>query len=251
MYRGKRRGKAKGLKKKVAAISKVVAKLKPEMKESIVTSWNITGNYQGSNTALNGSYTYANVVYNPAISLVAQGADYNQRVGREIKPYMIEIEAVLNGSSTPGLDAPYRLIVYQDRGYDGATLPSLNMLLVNPSTATGEFNNYFASYNPDYVAHKGDRKNRYKILIDKKGFVSPRIAQTSSAAAAYNNNNKTSTCICVKKWFKNPEIINYSGTANNTHVGGSIFFVLFLGNSSTAVDNTSCHMRTRLLYTDT
>lgn len=242
------------IEKELNKIKKKVAKNDPETKEVITISNNITGLHTASNTCAGGgstTYTFTNMIYNNALSIIPQGTDYNQRVGREVKPQYLEINLILNGKSTAGLDHPYRLIVYQDRGYDGSNLPSMNMILSGYSATNGEYQNWLASFNPDYVSHKGDRKNRFKILVDKKGFVSPRIVTSAAITDTYNNSRNSSINVRVSKKLKSAEIINYSGSAQNTHVAGSIFYILFLGNSSTATDNASAQLRTRLLYTDT
>lgn len=239
------------IEKELTKLKKKVAKNDPEMKEMVTTSNNVIGLYTGSNSCTSGSYQFTNMIYNNALSIIPQGSDYNQRVGREVKPQYIELSIVLNGMSAVGLDHPYRLIVYQDRGYDGSNLPALNWLVSSPSGAAGDYQTFMGDYNPDYVAHKGDRKNRFKILVDKRGFVSPRIQTTTAVATTGNNNRNSSQFINIRKKLKGADIINYSGTGQATHVAGSIFYFLTLGNGATTAENCSAQIRTRLLYTDT
>lgn len=238
--------RAKFTKKDVVSIKKQLSKLKPETKEVITVSNNVTGNHVGVNNCVAGGSTnfpFTNLQFNGAFNQIAQGTDYINRLGREVTPYFIELELFLNGSSANVAPNPYRLIIYQDRGFNGTTLPDLSNIL-NLSTATGgEYQNIMASYNPDYVAHKGDRKNRFKILLDRTGILGTRGTTPS--------NIPISKHIRIKKYFKSPEVINYKGVAATDAVGGAIFYILMMGTSATEASNASAQVRTRILFTDT
>lgn len=237
--------KRAGVKKDLSKIKKAIAKMAPETKEVIQIMNNVSGNWLGqTNCALGGSTTQAlvNVVFNGVINLVAQGPDYTQRLAREIKPYLVEVELFLNGTSSNVAPNPYRLIVYQDRGFNGTTLPDLSNILNGVSSLAGEYQNFMASYNPDYVAHRGDRKNRFKILMDKQGVLGTRGTTPS--------NLPITRYIKATKYLKNAEVINYRGGAATDYIGGSIFYILLLGTSATAADNASAQVRTRMLFTD-
>lgn len=244
----------KTMKKELNKLKKRVGELQPETKETVYIADTITGDYTGLNTATTGFLAGTAVLMNPAFSYIPEGPSYDERVGREIMPKSVTIDLVLRAPSTGSLPIPWRLIVFQDRGYAG-TAATLAQLLQQPSSGATQYSTLTAPYNPDFVAHKGDRKNRYKIIIDKKGMINPRNAQEGYPAAAaipitYNRYGYPSVVKIHASRSKGLSKMNFQGPNNTDFVGGAIFYFLMLGYDVTA-GNPSGYVRSRIEYTDT
>lgn len=244
----------KTMKKELNLLKKKVSDLLPETKETVYISDTITGDYTGNNTATTGFLAGSAVIMNPALSYIPEGASYDERVGREIMPISISMDVVLRAPSTGTLPIPWRLLVFQDRGYAGTAI-TLAQLLQQPSVGATQYGTLTAPYNPDFVAHKGDRKNRIKILIDKKGMINPRNAQEGYPAGGaipitYNRSVYPSVVKIHATRSKGLSKINYQGPNNTDFVGGSIFYFLMLGYDITS-GNPSGYVRSRIEYTDT
>lgn len=235
MYRRKLRGKRKGglslkrLAKKVSKLS--VAR---EIKESYTMQ--VAPTYSG----VSGS----GFQYTTQLSSVAQGTEYNQRLGRQITPTNLNVRVALIGTSAASsatvLPRICRVIIFQDMGYNGTSLSGAQLL--QTYTTTADSTATALSYvNTDYIRSKHNKDGRAHILYDKSLWVHPQFSMYASECTQYLNINIPS---------KKLRPIAFNGVADNTAVGGSIWMYACLGQASASGDNAQIAFQSRLNFVD-
>lgn len=185
------------------------------------------------------------------VPLIAQGDDYNNRVGRQIHPTSLAIDFFLRGPQSntgavgtftaPVNPVPWRIIVVQDMAYNGSTKP-LSQILEATSAVSGENDNYISGYNDDYVkVGKHSKDNPVKILMDKRGWF-------VGTATGYSDH--------IGKWVKcrisgsRLKSIQFAGTTTTDVRSGCIYYYVLLGADSNGNNNGSFLVRSTLRYYD-
>lgn len=198
-----------------------------------------------------GTYPLTGDMGGNTIQAIAQGDDYNQRVGRIIHPYSLTIDFFLRGpQSNAGLagtfnlpvnPVPWRIIVFQDMGYNGTVRPLSDILEASNIVNVGFMDNYISGYNDDFVrTGKHNNTNPIKILFDKRGW----FVGTNSGYSDH-----------IGQWVKcrvpgsKLSPINFNGAAVANNRAGSIFYYVLLGQDA-AANNGSYLVRQTLKYTD-
>lgn len=174
---------------------------------------------------------------------LTQGTDYNQRIGREIKPYSVSVNLNLRGAQTAGAVAnpvPYRIILVQDRGYNGNVRP-LSQILEGSSSIAGQHDNYLAGYNDDYVrTSPHNKQNPVTILKDKRGFISPVLSGYGKTQQALNMH------VSGRYLSK----LSYSGVNSTDLQAGAIILYVWTGTSATASENNQYILKHTIRYLD-
>lgn len=198
-----------------------------------------------SKKAYVGNGTYSALDYtgdNIMIGNLVQGTDASNRTGREIKPTHLRFMAMIRGAqnfTTLNNPVPYRIIIVQDRAYNGTVRP-LSQILDTTLPAIGSNNIYMASYNYDYVRGKGDKQNPVTILKDKVGFLNP-------VASGYGKNNQIIRLNISGKYLSK---ISYKGGLLSDNTAGTIFAYMLMGSSVTVADNNQYTYRYDLYFKD-
>lgn len=176
---------------------------------------------------------------------ISSGSSYNERNGREITPQKLTMCLYINGGTTPSppvagtIRQPWRCIIFQDMS--GTDAPSVAQILNSPELATGgRYTNIYTDYNTDYVQHKGDRKNRYKILYDKVGIGCGPTSTDIRKALMFN------ISISGKRLAK----INYSDDLGTSARSGKLYCLFVHGISGTATDNNEYYLYNKLDFFD-
>lgn len=176
---------------------------------------------------------------------ISSGSGYNERNGREITPSKLQLTLYINGGTTPAppvagtIRQPWRMIVFQD--LSGTDTPTVAQILNSPELAVGgRYTNIYTDYNTDYVQHKGDRKNRYKILVDKSGIGCGPTSTDIRKALMYN------FTISGKRLSK----INYSDDLGTSSRSGKLWVLFVHGISAAATDNNEYYLYNRLAFFD-
>lgn len=171
---------------------------------------------------------------------IQAGTGHNERVGREIVPVRLTGRAIINGPSTATAAwIPYRFVVFQDK--QGVSTP-LSSELFTGTSAAGAYDIFNATYNTDYVAHPGDRNNRYKILYDKMGFMSPRSATIPFPKPAM----QLKFTIPASKL----DVVNYADQTSGGARSGKIWYYFVGGLSSVVAENSTAILYQELDFTD-
>lgn len=140
---------------KVARIARAVTTKGAEHKYSLQLS-------SLTNAQCFGDKVNVNVVNGSPMCLIAEGTDYNQRVGHEIKcsSLMIRGFAWKDGTNTPAAPLVFRMLVFRSLGEDFGTPPALADILEDVSSGNAIVT---SPHNLQYV---GQGKT-YKVLADK------------------------------------------------------------------------------------
>lgn len=238
MYKGKRRGKSgkKTLKSQLARLKKKVSKLSVsrELKE------HYTSIAAMSPAAGGGSGFQIQHILND----ILEGDDYNQRTGRKISPYSVNIRLAIQGTeNAAALTVKPRLvraILFQDLGYNGTAITGAQ-LLQTYSTTTDEMKTAMSPINTDYVRSKNVPDGRIHILADRRFWVHPTFSAYASECTKIVNFN-----IGQKKLKE----MYYNGAGSGTGVGGTLFMYLCLGQALSATDNASFSYICKVTYFD-
>lgn len=177
------------------------------------------------------------------IGLIAQGDDYNQRTGREIKPYSVQVNMNVQGAQsfvTNANSVPYRIILVQDRAYNGTARP-IDQILEGSNPTAGTYDNYIAGYNDDFVRTSDNNKhNPVTILKDKKGFLSP-------VASGYGKCWQTLNFSVAGRYLSK---ISYIGGGTADVRGGALLLYMFTGTSATVAQNNQVLLKHTLRFLD-
>lgn len=232
MYRRKFRGKRKPktVKAKLNKLSKAVSKLKVQREVKEFVTFDTT-------------LTYLNPDFNGAVgqfgTAIQAGTGHQERVGREIVPVSLKGRFVINGpnGTTSSIWIPYRIIIFQDK--QGVSTPTGQEILTGVPATGGVYDAIYATYNTDYVCHKGDQNNRYKILFDKIGFVSSRAS-----------NYKPTVMVKMAIPGKRLDVVNYADQTSGGARAGKIWYLIYTGIDATATNNSSVWKYAELDFTD-
>lgn len=174
---------------------------------------------------------------------ITQGTDYNQRIGREIKPYSVHVNMEFRGatiSSAINTPVPYRVLLVQDRGYNGVVRP-LSEILEGTSFTAGQYDNYLAGYNDDFVrTSPHNKQNPVSILKDKRGFIVPIASGYGKCWQALNLH------VSGKYLSK----MSYAGVGSADLRAGAIILYVWSGVSATAGENNQMILKHTLRYID-
>lgn len=166
-------------------------------------------------TLVNNTVDEAGVIY--PIHEIAEGLDYDDRIGRQISNKSIQLKGtwVANGSATVTF---VRLILFMDYGGSTAT-PQVSHILPTPSY------HEMRSFNSIYL-------KRYKILWDK--------------TYCLDADGKGRTAV-INFYKKLHNVVKFGSTATTGYAQGSLN-VLAIGNNATNLP--SLLLDARLRYTD-
>lgn len=233
-----KKGKKGKLKSKVRSALKTIIPV--EMKDSVFAQNNIVA---------------ANNLVLQNLSILAQGTDSFQRIGRKTQVKYIKlrcgwtatnvVDATIKADSLQ-CNVPYvRVFVFQDYSYD-PTIPNTPLgpqLFSSYSVANGLIQNAISSYNTDYVYEKGfaNKGVRYKMLYD-----SGPILMNNPLNSTYSD--RTSKCRVKTIKVKKPTFYNTAVSTDTSD--GTIWLGWFQGVSTTAANNPTFSYHARLIYSD-
>lgn len=231
--------------KRIAKVSRVVASILPEVK---IYSTSVQTNL----TTFTANGTFLDLTPN-----IIQGADYNQRQGRQISVVELVFVAYMVHKTDNTVQAQNitRTMIIQDFAYNNATTSATEPLLFERSPAT--FGKLFSEYNSDAVIMKRggsmiskDKKGKkLKILSDKKSQM-----QAWGPSATNGNpyaSNPRYMVHRINRW-KRPLQVNYLGDAANESGPGQI--IAYWNNFNETADVTGSpfmHYYYHIKYIDT
>lgn len=211
----------KNLTQKVADLSKIVSRRKPEVK------------WSQKNSTISPTYSFAG--YNSLLDSIAQGtADNNARVGDAIRLNSLEMYMKIVPPGTFNFPVVYRVLVFfwkrnPDHSITNASMPAL--YLTDSATVS-------TTYAP--LALK-DRDNRasFQTIFDKVYVINPTAGDTV-------NNAQSRAIVIHKKFNFKGKIVQWSAGSTTAMTQNELFYLVITDNTNVSTVNTL----TRVLYTD-
>lgn len=171
--------------------------------------------------------TLYNATYNKVIplNLIAQGDDYNNRLGEEIHPKQLDVRLLVYkvAGTNPGAA---RVIIFRDNNCNGASPAFADVL------STAASNQTIAHYN--YLNFQGDDMPRFSILMDELFAIAPSSDQSQAHEVSLK--------------MADDSHIHYLGTTASTSTQGKGSLFALVVCDTTASDTTNVSISTRLNY---
>lgn len=161
---------------------------------------------------------------------IAQGDDYNQRIGRQVLPTSISIKGLLHPGDTTSNECYCRCIIVWDSALNGGSAPAItDLLAASTSISHNNLNN----------------RNRFKILADEQYAIG---ATYNTATQAYA---QSPTIVTINRYIPMKEYITqYQGTgATAGSIQSGAIWMFTVGDQAPSAGG-SFNVCTRVRYTD-
>lgn len=163
------------------------------------------------------------------ISNVAQGADYNQRVGRQFDIKSVSVKGYLVPKSDTLSSALARLMLVWDAA-PNAVAPTISDILTSVSSV---------------AFPKLDNRNRFRILKDE-------LIPVGRTATSNTFTDQQQHVIDWYLRFKNPlRVFNKGPLSTIGDVSTGALFLVSVGSGAAGTDTVLARLQTRIRFTDT
>lgn len=247
-FKKKGKPKKKGdkpLVKQVKAISRQVSVLKDDIEvKNIVTQQALMA--QTDNT-----------IQNAHLTAIAEGTEYNQRVGREIKIRGIRLRFTVRGGDNDVGPQASRVMIVKSNDPQGNAPTGLELLESYDQTDNA-YSSVNSDYNSDYVGKKrfnnAEDSGLFKVLYDSGPiWVASRYPGPGTAATnTWKRDQGLTTLKEIKKWIPGTMLgkVHFSGTTGASVKSGALYLMFLNGQSATTANNNTYAYHVNVLYED-